>query len=363
MLADKFGRKKILIIGICLYSAFTGLCGMIESVQLFAVLRFVAGFGLAGVIPLVSAVLSEYSPKANRNFLGTFTILGNGIGMTLCTLIGLIVLSRMKWNSMYLFAFIPFILVVFLIFFYPESMVFLVKRGDNNKIAAILRKANPAFVTSPDDQYEITAIKQTKVPLLNLFTDGHVRNTILIWIIFFVNFYLNFGISTWMPKLMSMMEYSLPGLTSTLIYFCGGLLGAPVAGLIANKVGLKRVMAIDYIVSTILVLAFTIKMEQTAFVVFLFVMGAFLNIPTLLTFSFASQNFPLHIRGTALGWSSGIGRIGAVVAPVLVGILVTAALPVTTIFGLFAIPTALGAICILLTKKDVTRHTKTDTQQ
>lgn len=360
MLADKFGRKKILIVGICMYSAFTGLCGVIDNVQIFAVLRFLAGFGLAGVIPLVSAILSEYSPKANRNFLGTFTILGNGIGMTLCTLIGLVVLSRMAWNTMYLFAFLAFILLIFICLFYPESMVFLIKRGNRDKISNLLEKANPDFHRSDADEYVREANmpeKQVKLPLISLFQKGLARNTILIWIIFFVNFYLNFGISTWMPNLMSMMDYKLSGLTFTFIYFAGGLVGAPVAGLIANKVGLKKVMAIDYVASTALILISTLRMDQTLFIIVLFVMGIFVNLPTLLTFSFASQNFPLSIRGTALGWSSGVGRIGAVISPILVGMFVSLGLEVNSIFATFAIPTAIGATCILLIKKDVTIHT------
>jgi len=360
MLADKFGRKKVMVMGISFYSVFTGLCGVVENIQVFAVFRFLGGFGMAAVIPLATAVLSEYSPKSKRNFLVTCTSFGSGFGQTICTLLGVLLLSFTTWHTMYLFSFLPIVVALLIYFFYPESMIFYIKRGEQKTIAKLLQKANPEFSPTPSDEYVINSFDKTKGTLWNLFQNGLARNTILIWIMFFCNMYMAFGIMTWMPKLMTMMGYSFTsGLVFTLVYSCGGLVGALAAGLLADKLGLKKVMTIIYIASAICVLLTTIKMDQNVFVVLIFVMGMFLNVPNLLTFAFTAQSYPLSMRGTGLGWGSGIGRIGSVLAPILIGILITAGIPVNITFGTIAIPAAIGAVCITLTKKiEDTEHFK-----
>ena len=356
MLADKFGRKRILIIGILLYSVFTGLCGIVQLVPLFAICRFLAGIGIASVIPLASAMISEFSPKKNRNFLGTMTVFGNGFGTTMCTLIGLIVLAHFTWHTMYLIAFISLAVAALIFFAYPESIATLLKKKDNEKIGIALQKFEPSFKPSDTDEYEVSEFSQTKLPLRILFEGGRARITILLWIAFFVTFYLALGINTWLPQMSGMMGYQLQGLAFTLVYFCGGLIGAPASGLLANKFGLKRVLIIDYIVSAILILILTIHMNEILFVVILFIAGMFVNLPVLLMFSYVSQCYPVHVRGTALGWGSGLGRTGSILSPILIGALLQADIPVTNVFATFAIPMAVGAICISLTKKDLTLH-------
>jgi len=352
MLSDRIGRKKAIILGIVFYSLFNGFIGFTKSANVFALLRFLSGMGMGAAIALTTAVVSEYSPKRNRNLLVTLNNLGTGVGQTACTVIGVAVLGYFSWKMMYWLVLIQLAVPFIVHLFYPESPVFYLKNKEYNKIETILRKADPNFMPGEQDEYEVSAFNRTKATIGNLFRGGFARNTILIWVIFFCNMYLMFGINVWLPKLMTIMGYTLKsGLEFTVVYFLGSLVGVPVSGVLADRIGLKRTMVIVYVGSALLINVMTIKVHPALYMVLLFITGAFLNPPNVLTLTFTAQNYPTAIRGTGLGWGTGIGRLGSVMAPTVVGILISANLSPTMTLATFTIPALLGVLSVLCTRK------------
>lgn len=353
-LADVIGRKKVIIIGIFTYSVFNGLVGFVHSGSVFAVLRFIAGLGMGAITPVVVSLLSEYSPKVNRTLLLTLVVTGVPMGQMVASLAGVAFLNTLGWRMLYYITFISLI-IMFLIFTHiPESMKFYVAKGKTDIIRKTLSQANSEFVFSEEDVYEVNVSNSKKASIFSLFGKGYARNTILIWIVFFCNLYIVFGVSTWLPKLMIIMGYTLTSSVAFLaIYLIGGIIVGPFIGVLGDKFGYKKVMPVLYAVSAILISLLSFKTSMVGFYILLFLAGATVNSVQNLTLATAPEFYPISIRGTAMGWGSAVSRLGSAVAPIIIGVLVQAKIPMDIVFESFIVPAVIGCVAILFTKKDI----------
>ncbi|NLI93309.1 MAG: aromatic acid/H+ symport family MFS transporter [Peptococcaceae bacterium] len=174
----------------------------------------------------------------------------------------------------------------------------------------------------------------------------------MIWVMFFCNLYIAFGVLTWLPKLMTMMGHTL---TSSLLFSAivsiGGIIGSLVGGVIAGKIGFKKVLLVYYIACAIMINLITVKMSFGLFITVLAITGLFIGSQQNMLYAYASGNYPGSILGTALGWGSSFGRLGSVIAPMLIGMLMTAGLSVSALFTTFTVPAVAAAIAVFLMKK------------
>jgi MFS transporter, AAHS family, benzoate transport protein len=360
MLADRIGRKTILIGGIAFYSIFTGACGIVPDANSFAVVRFMAGIGLAAMTPVTSALLSEFSPRANRGVMVSSGLIGLNAGQALVTLIGIFLLPVMAWQTLYMIAFVPILLIVVVHYWAPESLAILLRRGQTDQVRKLLVKANPEFAPTNEDEYEVSVINRTKASVASLFRGGFAKTTILIWIMYFCNMYIIMGITTWMPQLMTMQGYTLAmGLTFQLVTMTGSIIGAPTGGFVADKLGFKQTLVGVYALLAIFFNLITVRMDPTVFWVVFFLGGICLGIfqPTL--FAFVSQSYPISLRGTGLGWGAAMTRLAGAIAPIILGMIISANLGPAVAFGHLAIPALVGAMAILSTgrMRDFTTET------
>ncbi|WP_434511407.1 MFS transporter [Desulfitobacterium sp. AusDCA] len=352
MLADKIGRKKVLMIGISIYAIFTGLCGFVNDVDTFAVLRFISGMGMASISPVSASLITEYSPKAQRGILVTLLITSIQVGQIIATLSGVALIENVGWRAIYWIAFIPIIFAALIYNVIPESPQFYLQRGKIDEMRNILIKANPEFNPSEDDVYEVSTSNKTKATVASLFQDGRGWNTIMVWIMFFCNLYIAFGVLTWLPKLMTMLGYTLKSsLMFSAIMSVGGIVGSLIGGVVANKIGFKKVLIIYYIACAIMINLITIKMSLGLFIILLAITGLFIGSQQNMLYAYASDNYPISILGTALGWGSSFGRLGSVIAPMLIGALMSAGLSVSALFSTFSVPAIAAAIAVSLMRK------------
>jgi AAHS family benzoate transporter-like MFS transporter len=352
MLADRIGRKKVLMIGMAVYAVFTGFCGFVHDVNTFAVLRFIAGMGMASISPVATSLLSEFSPKAVRGILVTILITSIQVGQLVATLSGVALIENVGWRAIYWIAFAPLIVVALAYVLLPESMKIYLQQGKTAKVRNILQKASAEFQPSAEDVYEVSAVNQTKATLASLFQEGRAWNTVLIWVMFFCNLYIAFGVLTWLPKLMTMMGYSLKSsLIFSAITTTGGIVGSLIGGGLAQKFGFKKVLLAYYIACAIMINLITLHMSFPLFITVLAVTGLFIGSQQNMLYAYASDNYPGSILGTALGWGSSFGRLGSVIAPMLIGMLMSAGLSVGSLFTTFTVPAAAAAIAVFLMRK------------
>jgi len=351
ILTDKMGRRTVLVIAVFFFSVFTAACAWIHtSIGLFAAFRFLAGMGIATMTPTTVAMVSEYTPQAKRRFLLTTDGIGLSIGSFIGPLVGILVIPTLGWRAMFLIAFLGLIIIPF-IFRLPETMVLNVKRGKKKTIAAILTKAEPKFVPQEDDEYVVRAAETVKLSPGALFRDGLAWNTIIIWIMFFVNMFVGAAFMVWIPKIINMMGYSLKNsLLLTSLFYSGVCLLTIPAGRMAARMGYKKTLAILYAVTCIFLVILSLRTNVVIFAICLFGFG-FAGAIQNLTYPFASANYPLSVRATGAGMGASMTRFGGAVSPIIVGMLVGAGTTPVGIYRFLVIPMAIGFVAATLARR------------
>lgn len=351
MLADRIGRKITLMIGVAFYCIGTGLFGFANTATQFTIFRIIAGMGLAGVAPVGIAIASEYSPVKNRPTIVSVVTAGVPIGSMIAPLLGMYMLPNYGWRPMYLTAFIPLIMIVVLMFLVPESMEKLVRKGENEKVGRILTKADPGFVPNKDNEYITTTSKKKSAPFTSLFKNGMARNTILFWLTFAFMMFINYGISTWLPKIMTTAGYPLgSSLWFMFTFSLGSLPAIGISGWLANKFGYKKTILTYIAISAVLMLLMMLKTNTVILSIQLFLIGGGMYGTVALIYTFIAVNYPNASRGTGVGWASSFGRFGGSFGPMVGGFLIAQKAPFAVNFLLFAIAFILAGIAVSLTK-------------
>ena len=360
-LADKIGRKNVILICVTFFSGFTFLGAFASNPFEFGILRFLAGLGIGGVMPNLVALTSEYAPKRIRSTLVGTMFSGYAIGGILSALIGSYLVESQGWQIMFLIAGIPLILLPVIWKFLPESLTFLVKTGKTDQAHSIIQKISPEQSIGINTRL---VLNEDNVPtgssVKGLFQQGRAFNTLMFWVLFFMCLLMVYALSSWLPKLMLAAGYSLG--KSILFLFAlnvGAMIGSIGGGILSDKFHLKPVIMGMLMAGVVALIG--LGFNSPAYVLYglVTVAGAATIGTSILLYSYVAQYYPLSVRSTGIGCASGVGRIGAIVGPILTGLLLTLNLPHTMNFVMISIP-AMLAICAILTLK---RHKFDDEQQ
>ena len=359
-LSDKLGRKKTIIICITIFSGFTFLGAFATTPTEFGILRFLAGLGIGGVMPNVVALMTEYAPKRIRSTLVAIMFSGYAIGGMASALLGAWLVPTYGWKIMFYLASIPLFTLPLIWKFLPESLMFLTKKGETEQTRAIVKKIAPEQEITPETTFVLNEpTVGDEAPLRALFQQGRMFSTLMFWAAFFMCLLMVYALGSWLPKLMIQAGYSLGA--SLMFLFAlniGGMIGAIGGGVLADKFHLKPVLSIMFTVGAIALILLGFNSPQAVLYVLIAIAGAATIGSQILLYTFVAQFYPTAVRSTGMGWASGIGRIGAIVGPVLTGTLLTFELPHQMNFLAIAIPGIIAAIAIYLVNLKVSVDAK-----
>ena len=355
ILADKIGRRPVLIGVTLFFSAMTFVTARAGSVHQMLAIRFIAGLGLGGIMPNAVALCGEYSSRAMR--VTVMTIVGNGFtaGAAIGGFISAWLIPNFGWRSVFYFgAVMPLVIALAMFFWLPESLQFLVLREkdlnkDLGKVDKWLRKVEPGAVARGAVQYVVAERKREGVPVFHLFRDGRATGTVLLWIVNFMNLLNLYFLSSWLPTVVrdAGRSTSTAVLVGTAVQV-GGSIAALGLGWFIERFGFVPVLATCFAVAcvNIAMIGFPgLSLALLFAVVFLAGMGivggqAAVN-------ALAATYYPTSLRSTGIGWSLGIGRIGAIVGPVLAGELMALHWSNERLFIAAAVPALISAVVIL----------------
>lgn len=347
-LADRLGRPKMIAFCVALFSIFTAAAGLTKDPVSFSVLRFIAGLGIGGVLPIVTAQMGEFSPTALRTRLVTLVFAGYSVGGILVALTAKELIESHGWQWVFFVAGLPVLLIPFILKTMPESLAFLIKEGRDEEVRAIVKKVVPDFHITPQHEFLGAAASKSQAPVTSLFQEGRGFSTVMIWAAFMTGLFMVYALNSWLTKLMAMAGYSLgSALNFVIVFNVGAIVGALGGGWLSDKVNIKHVLVTFYAVgaASLIALAYTKSTEMLFLVVFF--VGASTLGTQLLAYAYAGDFYPPSIRSTGVGFASGIGRIGAIVAPVLIGWIVALKLPLEQNFIAIALAGVIGAIAVL----------------
>lgn len=356
-LADRIGRKKGIALCFALFSGATILNGFATSPGEFGVYRFIAGLGCGGLMPNAVALMNEYAPKRLRSTLVAIMFSGYSLGGMLSAGVGIYLLPRFGWESMFFAAALPLLLLPVILYYLPESIGFLVRQGRVKEAGALLKRLDPECDVQADDVLQVVERKAKGASVSALFREGLAVRTLALWLAFFCCLLMVYALSSWLPKLMANAGYSLGSSLSFLLALnFGGMAGAIFGGWLGDRYNLVKVKVAFFLAAALSISLLGVNSPMPVLYGLIFIAGATTIGTQILLYAGAAQLYGLSVRSTGLGWASGIGRNGAIVGPLLGGALMGINLPLQLNFIAFAIPGAIAALAMAVHLASGRRH-------
>ena len=349
-IADRIGRPRAIAICLAFFSVFTAAAGLTTDPYLFSAMRFLAGLGIGGVMPNVVAQMTEYSPRRIRSTMVTLMFSGYAVGVMLAALLGKGMIENYGWSSVFLAAGVPVLLIPFILKSLPESMPFLIRQNRTAELKTILNRMEPAYLPQIDHRYALPVHDRAEgAPIGKLFQDGRGFSTAMFWVAFFMCLFMVYALSSWLAKLMAGAGYSLgSALTFVLVLNFGAVIGAVGGGWLADRFHIKYVLVAMYGLAAVSITLLGYKVSTEVLYLLVGLAGASTIGTQIVTYAYAGQFYPAAIRSTGIGWASGVGRSGAILAPIAIGTLVGMALPLEQNFVAIAIPAVIATLAVAL---------------
>lgn len=349
-LADKVGRPRMLAMCIALFSVFTAAAGLTHDPVSFSATRFIAGLGIGGVLPIVAAQMGEYAPVSIRTRLVALVFAGYAVGGILVALTGKQLIQDHGWQSVFYVAGLPILLLPLILKTMPESIPFLIRGKRDADLRKIVGKIVPNYQLASDAQFVVSAkLRADNATILELFQDRRGFSTVMIWIAFFFGLFMVYALSSWLTKLLALSGYSLgSALNFILVFNFGAILGAIGGAWLGDRYNIKHVLVSLYAVGAMsLTLMGFVKSTELLFVM-VFIVGATTLGTQLVAYAYAAAFYPAAIRSTGVGFASGVGRAGGILAPIMIGALVALNLPLEQNFMAIGLAGLLGMIAVVL---------------
>lgn len=349
-IADRIGRRWAISLCVALFSVFTAAAGLAHDPVTFSVMRFLAGLGIGGVMPNVVAQMTEYSPRRIRSTLVTLMFSGYAVGGMVAALLGKGLIESYGWGSVFLAAGLPVLLIPFILKSLPESLPFLIKTGRVDELKSIAARLDPGYRPLADDRFDLPReARAHDAPISQLFREGRTFSTVMFWIAFFMCLFMVYALSSWLTKLMAGAGYTLgSALTFVLVLNFGAMLGAVGGGWLADRFRIKHVLVGMYALAALSITLLGTPVPTGVLFLLVGLAGASTIGTQIVTYAYVGQFYPMAVRSTGIGWASGVGRSGAILAPIVIGALVGMALPLQQNFMAIAIPAVIAAIAVAL---------------
>ncbi|MFJ8844771.1 MFS transporter [Streptomyces cyaneofuscatus] len=319
---DLYGRRLPMIASLAWLSLWMLLSAVAGNLEFFAATRFATGIGLGALIPLVTAYVSESVPPARRSLQVGTALTGVAIGGLVTGILGRALLRAWDFRTLFLFGVLPLVLIPVVAKLVPAGV---------QEHPAEAGRAQEAVVSANR--------------LAQLMTPQHRRATLLFWAATFTGLVLVYGAGSWLPTLMVNAGYDLnSSLEFSITFNVGAIIGTLIASMIADRGFIKAATVTSFVLAAVAMIVLSTPQPRPVLLLASAVAGlGALGTQNLINI-FVARYYPAHLRGTGLGFSLGVGRLGAIVGP---SYLAAATVLITSPkagFYAFVVPALLGAL-------------------
>jgi len=334
-LADRYGRRSVLIWTLLLFSAASGLSAAAAGFAMLLVLRFAAGIGLGGELPVASTLVSESVDEKDRGRAVVLLESFWAFGWIAAALIAYFVIPEYGWRTAFVIGALPALYAIY------------------------LRRAI-------QDPPRYTRLKGRRQPfrsrLAHVWSGRHVRSTAVLWILWFMVVFSYYGMFLWLPSVMVAKGFDLVTSFEYVLYITlAQLPGYFTAAWLIEKLGRKFVLVTYLVLTAVSALWF----GNAATEGMLLAAGCCLSFFNLgawgAMYAYTPELYPTAIRSTGVGLAASFGRIGGVLGPYLVGLLLDGGAGVPSIFAVFFAAILLAAVTLLIFGRE-TKGTNPDAE-
>lgn len=351
-LADRMGRKSILVGSVSLFGLFSLLTPLATAYDHLLILRFITGLGLGGASATFVSICTEYSPARSRAtiiaVLWALLPAGNVVGGVLSSMI----LPSHGWMPVYYIGgIIPLMIALVMVLMVPESATFLVSKGaSSTRIAAIVRRLAPEVTQSQGVRFAVLDHGPSNAAVWNLFSEGRKFMTICFWVSFFCCWLVLITVLAWTVPVLR--EAGIPISNASLMIAAnssGAVIGAPLIGRLMDKVDPMLTIVIGLLLGAIAVflLGFSVTSVNLLAVNF-FVAGFTVGGTSAGMVGLVASSYPTAIRSTGIGWAIGMARLGAVCGPIAAGMMLAHGWGLKGFFAAMAVVTLVAALGTLV---------------
>jgi AAHS family 4-hydroxybenzoate transporter-like MFS transporter len=346
-LADRIGRKKIIIFSTLAFGIGTFATAFVGDVNTLLAIRFLTGLGLGGAMPNAVAMTSEFSPHRRRSTMVMIMFCGFSVGAALGGLLAAALIPHFGWRSVFIVGgAAPLLLAPILAWRLPESVRFLALSGRAPaRIAELLGFINPKAVFAPATQFVVHEPALAGLPVLHLFRDGRTLVTLLLWVVFFMSLLDLYFLSNWLPTVLNDLGASVSSaaVIGSMLQV-GGVVGTFALGSIIDRFSFRALTLVYFVavfaVGAIGQLGHSVVLVTTA----IFIAGFCIVGGQIAANALAAGFYPTSVRSTGIGWALGIGRVGSIVGPLVGGALLTLKWSTAEVF----MTAAIAALCAAL---------------
>lgn len=355
-LADRFGRRSMILGALVLVALAMVASGFVTTLPQLILMRLLVGIGVGTIGVSMTAMASEYAPQRHASFAAGFVQAGWPVGSIITALVAAELITGYGWQALLIgIGCISFVLLIIVAFLLPESISFLLRAQPRNAMS----RANAIMPRLGRDQIRELPARITDgraLSVTDLFAGGRLRASLVLWIAVAFGYFVLYFVISWIPTLATQAGLALDdAIYAGATYNAGAFVGTTVVAWLAIRFALNRIIALFFGMASIVMIVFgNVAMPVSLTLVVaagigITVQGAFNGFWPL-----AARIYPTHMRGTGIGWALGVGRIGAVLGPVVGGILVGAGVSIGAIFAIYTIPALVAAsLCLSLRASDV----------
>jgi len=351
-ISDIIGRRKIIVASIVVVGVSILLTANATTLTEFIVLRFVSGAGAGVMLASQATLAAEYSPDKYKALSVTLVTSGYPLGAMFTSVAAGLILPDYGWRGMFWFGgAVTLLMSIVAWLLIPESLKYLLERRPAdalqriNKILGKLKRDRLERMPdiAPGQQRQSTGIVQVMSQLL---AKEHRKVTLLLWSTFFLAFSTLYFLMSWIPKLIEDSGFNAAdGREAFFLFNLGGVIGIYILGALSTRLKLTNIVfSLMFSASVVMVIFAVAPNDISLLLALIFVIGLLQQGGFTGMYAAAAKAYPTSMRSTGIGWSIGLGRLGAVAGPALAGYMIAGGLDMSANFYIFAVPLAASAI-------------------
>ncbi|MEV6904570.1 MFS transporter [Amycolatopsis sp. NPDC051372] len=364
-LANRIGHRRLIISSTVVFAVSTLLCtAAVNGTQLIA-LRTLTGVGLGATIPSAVALASEFAPTRRRSSFVMLIYCWLALGFVVASLISGAVIPEWGWRPMFVLGgLLPLLLVLVLLWLLPDSPSYLLPRNPS-RARSTLRRLDPDLASNirilPAERRDAGAQTTTRSPMVELFRRQWLASTALLWIAFMLNLGVFYAVQSWLPAILGRLGHApSTAVLATALTTIGGIVAAIVIGPSMDRRGPFGTLAVVYLLGALFVSALAFALTGANWVVLgaAFLAGTCITGGQMSVIALATVLYPPQIRPTGVGWALGIGRVGGIVGPLLIGYALGDGVIPQTVFLVMGAVLLIASVAVLALAR-ISRATRT----